>query len=249
MQHEVRRRRGLRERGTARPSPPAPAPRTSSAANAAASATPSWPPAPVIRTRAVVSRAERIGVCGAPQVLHARIVPGDALLVGVGWVVLLGHVVGEQEVGERLEAVRVAAGDVERDRILVADVLGERGARRRGRARRCARFPGGTRTGRPGRARGSGGRGSPRVARTRRWSAPSRFGRTLSRRSSQNQPRSSSNREQRDPHDPLDAHLFAPVASIVAGRSRRDAASACRRPPTSRERARRRARRAGRRRG
>ena len=46
--------------------------------------------------------------------------------VRVGWVVLLGHVITEEEIGERLEAVRVVAGDVDGDRILVADVLGER---------------------------------------------------------------------------------------------------------------------------
>ena len=41
-------------------------------------------------------------------------------------VVLLRHVVGEEDVGQRLEPVRVASRDVERDGIVVADVLGER---------------------------------------------------------------------------------------------------------------------------
>jgi hypothetical protein len=35
-------------------------------------------------------------------------------------------VVTEQKVGERFEAVCVDAGDVDRNRVLVADVLGER---------------------------------------------------------------------------------------------------------------------------
>ena len=48
------------------------------------------------------------------------------MLVRIVGVVLLGHVVAEQEIGERLEAVCVAAGNVERDRVLVADVLAER---------------------------------------------------------------------------------------------------------------------------
>ena len=63
---------------------------------------------------------------GAPQVDDARIVPGNAVLVGIGRVVLLGHVVAEQDVRQRLEAVRVDAGDVDRGRVVVADVLGER---------------------------------------------------------------------------------------------------------------------------
>jgi len=48
------------------------------------------------------------------------------MLVGVFRVVLLGHVVTEQKVGDRLEAVRVATGDVDADGVLVADVLAER---------------------------------------------------------------------------------------------------------------------------
>ena len=58
--------------------------------------------------------------------LDARIGPAESLLVGVRRVVLLGHVVTEEEIGERLEAVSVASWDVDRHRILVADVLGER---------------------------------------------------------------------------------------------------------------------------
>src|SRR6476619_5387426 len=61
--------------------------------------------------------------------MNARVVPPDLVLVRVGWVVLLGHVVDEEQVGERLEAVRVAAGDVQRNGVLVADVLRERLAR------------------------------------------------------------------------------------------------------------------------
>ena len=48
------------------------------------------------------------------------------MLVGVGGVVLLGHVITEQDVRQRLEAVRVMTRDVQRDRVLVADVLRER---------------------------------------------------------------------------------------------------------------------------
>jgi len=51
------------------------------------------------------------------------------MLVGVFWVVLLRDVVTEEDVGQSLEAVRVATWDVERDGVLVADVLGERLAR------------------------------------------------------------------------------------------------------------------------
>ncbi len=48
------------------------------------------------------------------------------MLVRVVRVVLLRHVVREEHVGQRLEPVRVASRDVERDGIVVADVLGER---------------------------------------------------------------------------------------------------------------------------
>ncbi len=47
------------------------------------------------------------------------------MLVRVGGVVLLGHVVEEEEVGEGLEPVRERAADVDRDRVSLADVLGE----------------------------------------------------------------------------------------------------------------------------
>ena len=47
------------------------------------------------------------------------------MLVGIGRVVLLGDVIEEQTVGQRLVAVRVRAGDIQRDRIVVADVLAE----------------------------------------------------------------------------------------------------------------------------
>ena len=56
----------------------------------------------------------------------ARVVPGNRLLVGVEVVVLGGHVVAEENVRERLEAVRVPARNVDRPGISVADVLGER---------------------------------------------------------------------------------------------------------------------------
>ncbi len=62
----------------------------------------------------------------APEMLDARVGPANALLVRVRGVVLLGDVVTEEEIGQRLEAVRVAAGDVDRDRVVVADVLGVR---------------------------------------------------------------------------------------------------------------------------
>ena len=63
---------------------------------------------------------------GAPQMLDARIVPRDAVLVRIGRVVLLRDEIGEEGVRQRLVAVGVDAGDVDRDRVLVADVLGER---------------------------------------------------------------------------------------------------------------------------
>src|SRR3954453_11126741 len=50
------------------------------------------------------------------------------MLVRVGGVVLLGHEVTEETIGERLVAVRVPAGHVDRNGVLVADVLGERRA-------------------------------------------------------------------------------------------------------------------------
>ena len=48
------------------------------------------------------------------------------MLVGILGVVLLGHVVEEEAVRQRLVAVRVDARDVDADGIVVADVLGER---------------------------------------------------------------------------------------------------------------------------
>ena len=80
---------------------------------------------PHARLDAVVPRREDRRL-GAPEVLDARIVPRDAVLVRIGRVVLLGDEVREERVGERLVAVRVDAGDVDRDRVVVADVLGER---------------------------------------------------------------------------------------------------------------------------
>ena len=52
------------------------------------------------------------------------------MLVGIGRVVLLGDVVAEDETGQSLEAVRMTARDVQRDRVVVPDVLGEDLARR-----------------------------------------------------------------------------------------------------------------------
>src|SRR5512132_384544 len=57
--------------------------------------------------------------------LHPRIGPAEAVLVGGGRIVLLGHVVAEEHVRERLVAVSVAARNVHRDRVLLADVLAE----------------------------------------------------------------------------------------------------------------------------
>jgi hypothetical protein len=64
------------------------------------------------------------------NVADPGIVPGDAMLVRVTRVVLLGHVVAEQDVRERFVAVREAAGNVDGNRVLVADVVGERLIRR-----------------------------------------------------------------------------------------------------------------------
>ena len=47
------------------------------------------------------------------------------MLVRVGRVVLLGHVVTEEEIGQGLEAVGVMPRDVDRDQVVVADVLRE----------------------------------------------------------------------------------------------------------------------------
>ena len=74
---------------------------------------------------ATESRDDRIGVC----VLHSSLTRGssqasDARRGRPGRIAR--DVVTEEQVGERLEAVRVDAGDVDRDRVLVADVLSER---------------------------------------------------------------------------------------------------------------------------
>ena len=74
---------------------------------------------------ASTSRGERIGESVLQRCLTRGSAQQSALLVGGGRVVLLGDVVTEEQIGERLEAVRVQAGDVDRDRVVVADVLGE----------------------------------------------------------------------------------------------------------------------------
>ena len=182
---------------------------------------------------AAASRAERIGSSVLHRCLTRGSDPGDAVLVRIRRVVLLRHVVDEQQIGERLEAVRVAAGDVEGDRVLVADVLGvgltalaiEHDDARRPVADR--------RRDRPGPARDSGG---PRMTPRREnetFVCDVRRGSRLSRRSSMNQPRSSSNRRSGTRTMPVD-HAFVHARSRRrAGRSPRGAASACRRLPTS----------------
>ena len=47
------------------------------------------------------------------------------MLVGVARVVFLGNEVHEQAVGQRFVSMRIRAGDVERDRVVVTDVLRE----------------------------------------------------------------------------------------------------------------------------
>src|SRR5581483_7845924 len=59
----------------------------------------------------------------APDADDARVVPRNAVLVRIRRVVLGGDEVGEERVRQRLVAVRVAAGDVDCDGIVVADVL------------------------------------------------------------------------------------------------------------------------------
>ena len=59
----------------------------------------------------------------------ARVVPGNRVLVGLVGVELDSHVVAEEDVRERLEAVRVVPRDVDRDGIVLTDVLDERVAR------------------------------------------------------------------------------------------------------------------------
>ena len=48
------------------------------------------------------------------------------MLVGVGCVVLLGEEVAEEDVGQRLVTVRMQTRHVDRDGVVVTDVLGER---------------------------------------------------------------------------------------------------------------------------
>ena len=48
------------------------------------------------------------------------------MLVRIGGVVLLGHVVAEEQIGQSLEAVGVPAGNPDRHRVVVADVDRER---------------------------------------------------------------------------------------------------------------------------
>ena len=55
----------------------------------------------------------------------ARVVPRHAELVGLRRVVLAGDVVAEQQIGERLEAVRERPRDPDRNGVVGADVLGE----------------------------------------------------------------------------------------------------------------------------
>ena len=47
------------------------------------------------------------------------------MLVRVGRVVLLGHVVTEEEIGQGLKAVGVMPRDIDRDQVFVTDVLRE----------------------------------------------------------------------------------------------------------------------------
>src|SRR3954468_8629524 len=55
-----------------------------------------------------------------------RVAPTDALFVRLRSVVLLRDEVGEESIGQRLVAVSVAAGDVDRNRVVVTDVFRER---------------------------------------------------------------------------------------------------------------------------
>ena len=68
-----------------------------------------------------VARRER-RARGRPEVAHALVVPAHVLLVGIGRVVLLGDVVAEHDVGERLEAVRDLPGDVDAEAVVAVDV-------------------------------------------------------------------------------------------------------------------------------
>src|SRR5579864_1094408 len=57
---------------------------------------------------------------------NAWIVPGDPVLVRIVGVVLLGDVVEQECVAQRLEPVREIAGNVDRCEVVVADILAER---------------------------------------------------------------------------------------------------------------------------
>ena len=62
--------------------------------------------------------------------LHTRVVPGNLVLVRIGWVVLLRDVVAEEQIGQSLEPVCVPAGNPNGDGVVVADVDREGLARR-----------------------------------------------------------------------------------------------------------------------
>src|SRR5512133_509027 len=62
----------------------------------------------------------------APEMPDTRVVPADALFIRIGGVVLLGDEVREERVGECFVAVRMDARHVDRNRVVVADVLRER---------------------------------------------------------------------------------------------------------------------------
>ena len=145
-----------------------------SAPSSSANSRPSWPPPPVTSTR-VMRRAERRGAHRRPQAPHALVVPAHVLLVGVGGVVLLGDVVAEHDVGERLEAVRDLPRDVDGEAVVAVDV-DRPGPSRVGDASRRSNsttraLPCGRRTGRPGHGDASAGPGSRPAARTRCSSA------------------------------------------------------------------------------
>ena len=69
------------------------------------------------------SRAERIGDVVLQRWRTRSSSHGTPCSSGIRRVVLLGDEVHEEAVGERLVAVRVHAGHVDRDRVVVADVL------------------------------------------------------------------------------------------------------------------------------
>ena len=118
VQHEVV---WCDRRGRQRDVPLARSSRATASGNASESAAPSWPSAPVMRI-AARSRSERIGApcstgarrAGRPTAPRAR--PGRPGRTPRS----RGR---EQAVGERLVAVRAPAGDVDRDGVVLADVL------------------------------------------------------------------------------------------------------------------------------